>query len=234
MSIFKFKHFEINQSESAMKVGTDSMILGAFINSEDKKTGLDVGAGTGVLSLMITQLNSEIEIDAVELDEKSAEECKLNFNNSSWSKRLEVVTANFLDFTPEKRYDLIFSNPPFYTSTLLNSDSRKANARHEKSLPIELFLKKIKNLLTPEGEFWIIIPSNDYVRWYIPAETEGLRVAKKINISGKTATESNRFILCFDFTTILSKEQSFSIRDANGKYTQEYIELTKSYHGKKL
>ena len=183
---------------------------------------------------MVAQINSGIEIDAIELDEKSAEECKLNFNNSNWFKNLKVITANFLKFNPEKRYDLIFSNPPFYTSTLLNSDSRKANARHEQSLPIDAFLKKVKSLLSPDGTFWLIIPNDDYILWCIPAELAGLRIAKKIKVSGKVDAEPNRLILCFDYTTVLCKEHDFCIREINGNYTQEYIELTKSFHGKEL
>ena len=133
MSNFRFKQFEITQNDNAMKVGTDAMVLGSFVNSHGRKKGLDVGSGTGVLSLMIAQNNSDISIDAVELDALSAAEGELNFKNSPWPERLKTHHCDFLEYETEEKYDLIVSNPPYYQTTLVNNDDRKANARHEKS-----------------------------------------------------------------------------------------------------
>jgi tRNA1Val (adenine37-N6)-methyltransferase len=230
MSIFKFKEFELIQAENAMKVGTDAMLLGAFANATNRRTGLDVGAGTGVLSLMVAQKNDAISFDAIELDQKSAEECTLNFENSKWSDRLSVLNMNFLDFEAPGCYDLVVSNPPYYQSTRLNRDPRKAMARHESSLPMVEFVKNVSQALTSEGEFWIIIPAEDHKNWTKTCSNFGLHLIERNSIYGKEGGEIKRVILAYSKTKILLEEFSFVIRDIANNYTEAYKELTREYH----
>jgi len=230
MAAFKFKHFEIIQEDNAMKVGTDSMVLGALINCQNRKVGLDVGAGTGVLSLMIAQNNSEISFDAIELDSLSAKECELNFTNSKWSDRLNAVGMDFLDFEAPAHYDLIISNPPFYQSTLVNDDPRKAKARHEDSLPMNDFVKKVSQLITEDGDFWIIIPAEDHKKWTQTCAQYGLHLVERNSIYGKEGGEVKRVVMAYSKTKILSEEFSFTIRNSKNEYSEEYKDLTEDFH----
>ncbi len=151
MSVFKFKHFSVKQSDSAMKVGTDAMLLGAFVETENKTQALDIGTGTGVLSLMLAQKNETLQITAIDIDELSAKEALINFQNSSWTNRLNVYHADFLSFKTENQYDLIVSNPPYFSTTNENKDERKAQARHISSLEIK-----------PLPSFRICLPSGSH------------------------------------------------------------------------
>lgn len=234
MSTFQFKQFDIVQKDNAMKVGTDSMVLGAFINAQGKKRGLDIGSGTGVLSLMVAQTNSEIKIDAVELDERSAKECDLNFSNSKWSDRLKTHTGDFLKFDSKERFDLIISNPPYYQTTLVNEDDRKANARHEQSLPMNEFIIKARNLLTDDGEFWFIVPAEDQHVWKKACTSANLHMVEKITINGKEGGEAKRVIYVFVNQRCILEEFSFSVRNKANDYTDEYKELTKEFHFNEL
>ena len=235
MSKFQFKHFSVQQRDNALKVGTDAMLLGAFLETENKTKCLDVGAGTGVLSLMVAQRNAEIEINAVEIDELSAEECQLNFKESKWSNRLLVVNSDIFDFTPKMRYDLIVINPPFYTSTYNNEDKRIATAKHAAYMDAEKLIKKLQSLIDPSGHLWVIIPEQSFSEWNSHFEKNGIRVQKKINIKSKYSKEPHRVIVCFGKTTHINVEEStFVIRNEDNSYTNEYIELTKDFHSKDL
>jgi tRNA1Val (adenine37-N6)-methyltransferase len=234
MSAFKFKHFDIVQDDNAMKVGTDAMVLGAFINSQDRKVGLDVGTGTGVLSLMVAQNNEEISFDAIELDKKSTDECALNFENSKWADRLNAVHMNFLDFEAPSHYDLIISNPPYYQSTLVNNDPRKANARHEQSLPMEAFVIHVSRLITNDGDFWIIIPAEDHKKWTKACSAVGLHLIERISIYGKEGGEIKRVIMAYSKQSLLLEEFSFTIRDKSNDFSEEYKELTSEFHFNEL
>ena len=232
MSVFRFKHFSIQQAESAMKVGTDAMILGALIQAENCKNALDIGSGTGVLSLMIAQGNSDLKIDAVEIDDRAALECERNFQNSNWSDRLNVIHGDFLSYKTSMRYDLIFSNPPFYQSSLVNQDERKGRARHEQSMSIPAFLENVNNLLAEKGFFWLIVPFDDVDSWQNIAEKNRLYLNEMISVYGKRNDNPKRAILKFGGKLMKPLKSSLVIRELNGRYSAEYIELTKEFHGK--
>ena len=231
MSIFQFKQFSIKQADSAMKVGTDAMILGAFVETEGKKNALDVGTGTGVLALMLAQKNSELLITGIEIDAASATEATFNFQQSPWSERMNLEHLDFLDFESSLRFDLIVSNPPYFSTTNENEDPRKAQARHVSSLYIAPFLKKAHSVLSSDGCFWLIVPFIDFAKWYTCAEKNGLRVARKIDIIGKEGSQPIRCILQLNQSAISPKRETFCVRKADNAYTDEYIALTKEFHG---
>ena len=215
-----------------MKVGTDAMILGATIQSGNCKNSLDIGAGTGVLSLMVAQGNHDIVIDAIEIDEDSTLECARNFKASNWSDRLNVVHGDFLFYKSDKRYDLIFSNPPYYQSTLINQDERKGRARHEQSLPIPAFLGNVNNLLTENGFFWLIVPFDDVDSWQNCAAKNELHVNELISVFGKRNDNPKRAVLKIGRILMEPFKSSLVIRETDGSYSSEYVELTKEFHGK--
>ena len=218
-----------------MKVGTDAMVLGASIIVKGKSKALEVGTGTGVISLMLAQQNSDIELLAVEIDSLSAEEADANFKSSPWSNRMAVNQIDFLEYSTSEKFDLIFSNPPYYTSTNLNEDARMAKAKHESSLPILPFLKKVSDLMMPNADFWIIIPKSDQEKWVKAGDSVNLQMRSKIDISGKPSTIPNRVILQFNRGAITPLVTShLTIRRENGHYSDDYIALTKEFHHKDL
>lgn len=231
MSVFKFKYFDIKQADSAMKVGTDAMILGSLINSDGMSAGLDIGSGTGVLSLMIAQNNPSINIQAVEIDQLSSDECRFNFESSNWSDRLFSHCSDFLKFLPTEKFDLIFSNPPYYSTTNLSQDARVAIAKHECSLPIDSFVSRVELLLQDDGCFWVIIPASEEPRWQAEGLLNRLNVTKRIYIKGKAEKTSNRCVLCFERRKGDEEEVELVVRNENGNYTDQYIDLTSSFHG---
>ena len=141
-----------------MKVGTDSMLLGSIIDSNGAKNGLDLGAGTGVLSLMLAQQNDEIRIDAIEKDLASSKECQFNFMQSIWSDRLTTIQASYFSFSFDKKYDLIFSNPPFYLEEEKNTKNANQLSKHMSFNDLKTFATLVVKNLSPSGNFWIIAP----------------------------------------------------------------------------
>lgn len=234
MSIFQFKHFSVTQADNAMKVGTDAMLLGSLAAAENPSRILDIGSGTGVLALMAAQRFANAYVCGVEIDAKSAAEGSANFRNNPWSQRMEMVRSNFLEFQSESPFDLVLSNPPFYQSRLENLDARLAQSRHESALPVEAMLERVGEILASSGAFWVIIPIETQNHWVQTAQTKGLFPAKEISIQGNPKAETKRVILCFSKNQQATTQSHFMVRNLDGSYSKEYIELTKEFHGKSL
>ena len=228
--MFHFKHFSIQQENSSLKVGTDAMLLGALISSKNHLKGLDVGTGCGVLSLMVAQKNHSIEIDAIDIDENNLVDAASNFKNSNFSERLTAVNTDFTSTKFKHQYDLIFSNPPFYEDGLKNENVREANAKHESSLPIHLLIQKAFDLLTSEGDFWIILPFTNYLKWRAFSISIGFYLNECIVVHGKPNIPK-RVVFCLSKKEQTTKETILTIRDNKNHYTDQYIDLTVDYHG---
>lgn len=233
MSTFHFKEFSVNQLNASMKVGTDAMLLGALIDASGKNTALDIGTGTGVLSLMVAQKNPLLQIEAVDIDEINVELASTNFQSSRFSSSLKVKQVDFLEYSSITKFDLIFTNPPYYEDGLLNPNDRKANARHEQSLPIEKLIDKSITLLKDNGDFWMIIPSVNKDKWISFSERKGLFLRRLYLIEGKKNV-LNRVVLNFNFHSEKVIEEIITIRDSENNFTDQYKALTKDYHGVKL
>lgn len=237
MSVFQFKYFSVNQSRSALKVGTDAMVLGTLISVNHKRFGLDIGSGTGVLSLMVAQKNPEIRIDAVELELESFNDCTENFMNSTWRNRLNAMSLDFLEWQTEKKYDLIFSNPPFFENSQENLDKAKAMARHTKSLPLDLLFEKVAKLLDSDGSFWIILPFSAEKRAIQLANAIGLMLIDEFIIEGKPA-QAVRIVLHFQHAKndkiVQVNIHTFVIRNTDNSYSNQYKEATAAFHNREV
>ena len=232
MSVFRFRHFEVRQESSAMKVGTDAMVLGALVQSEHPEAILDIGTGTGVLALMMAQKFHEANIVAVELEPLSAAEAKQNMDNSPWPDRLTVVEVDFKDFNTNQKFDLIISNPPFYSGGLLNPNTQRAQARHVFALPFDLLFSRVASMLQEVGDFWMIAPSSDAELVQMEANKVNLFLTRKIEIHGKVGGAAVRTVLCFSFKPPkFNNCNQLTIREVDGKYTADYIALTADFHG---
>lgn len=234
MSVFHFKHFSINQSRSALKVGTDAMVFGTLISCENKLFGLDIGTGTGVLSLMVAQKNPNIQIDAIELDSESAKDCYENFNQCRWKQRLNLIEADFLTLrSTEKKYDLIFSNPPYFENSQENTRENKTLARHTKSLPFHLLFEKVATLLDKNGSFWIVLPFTTKEGILTLAESFDLFLEEEWVIEGKP-NQAVRIVLHFQNIRTKCTTQKFLIRTEEGNYSEQYRQATENFHGKAI
>ncbi|OFZ56573.1 MAG: hypothetical protein A3D92_14685 [Bacteroidetes bacterium RIFCSPHIGHO2_02_FULL_44_7] len=231
MSVFHFKHFQIQQATSAMKVGTDALVLGALLSEPNAEEVLDVGSGTGVLSLMFAQRHPLSRILALELDPAAARECALNCRNSPWSNRLACLEANFCTWGAPRKFDLIISNPPYFQTGKGNTDDRMRLARHVAELSPEVFFRCSNAVLSAQGKIALILPASDEDLWQEAARMNGFYCKKQLRVFGKREGIVKRLVLWFSRRAGDVQCEQLTIREADGCYTPEYIELTKEFHG---
>ena len=230
---FRFKQFSIAQDQCAMKIGTDAVLLGAWtdLNSQPKSI-LDIGAGTGILALMMAQRSTAELIDALEIDGAAYEQCVENFETSEWGDRLFCYHAALDEFTEEleDRYDLIISNPPFYTETFQTKNKVRNQARFEDAMPFSELLKSVAQLLSPTGHFNVIIPFSEETSFIELAAKEGLYPCQILNIRGQQSSPLKRSLICFTFKKQAVETRELVIEIARHQYTKEYISLTKDFY----
>ena len=231
---FYFKNFSVNQDRCAMKIGTDSVLLGAWCPVEKNVFSvLDIGAGTGILSLMLAQRTNAEQIDAIEIDEDTCEQCVENFENSPWADRLFCFHAGLDEFIdePEELYDLIISNPPFYSENFKTENEQRDLARFQDALPFEELVEAVDLLLSENGLFAVIIPYKEESFFIdLCAQTE-LFPVKITRVKGTPTTEIKRSLLAFrryELSTLIADE--LTIETSRHQYTNEYINLTKDFY----
>ncbi len=230
MSVFRFKQFDVKQANNPLKVGTDAMLLGAFIDATDKKLGLDLGTGTGVLSLMVAQKNTEIQLDAVEINSFAAAECSFNFEQSVWSNRLKCLEGNYLTIDFEKCFDLIFTNPPYHIESIIGENLDYNRAKHSDSNELAELFRLVNRILSEDGDFWLILPFQ--LQTYIQeiAGENQLYCKQLIQIHAKENKRNTRVVFQFQKKQSNLSITDFYIRNADNSYTEAYIQLTKAYH----
>lgn len=229
-SVFRFKYFDIYQENASLKVGTDAMVLGAFCSFPEAKTALDVGTGTGVLALMVAQTHPNLVIDALDVDEQNCEVAKYNVENSSFAKQITVICEDIFTFCPNKKYDFIFSNPPFHLEALKNKEDRISRAKHFHEEEIDSFVKKLSELPSENGKIVMIFSCDGLLELKKSFAKHNLFMNQIISIYGKPNNKKRVVITC---SKLRSKviEKDFVIRDLNGNYSEEYREITKEFHG---
>jgi tRNA1Val (adenine37-N6)-methyltransferase len=230
---FTFKQFSVNQDRCAMKIGTDGVLLGAWtpiINNP--YNALDIGAGTGILSLMLAQRSNAEQIDAIEIDEDAYEQCVENFETSPWGDKLFCFHAGLDEFVdePEDEYDLIISNPPFYTDDYKSDNSSRDLARFEDALPFEELIEAAALLLSDNGIFSVIIPFKEEERFVSLCKELDLFPLKITRVKGTPTSEIKRSLLAFCRMEQTPLIDELVIEISRHNYTSEYIELTKEFY----
>ncbi|MDK2772416.1 MAG: methyltransferase, partial [Flavobacterium sp.] len=231
--LIKFQLFHVNQDRCAMIIGTDGVFLGAWtplINNP--YTVLDIGAGTGILSLMLAQRSNAEQIDAIEINEDAYEQCVENFEASPWSDKLFCFHAGLDEFVdePEDEYDLIISNPPFYTDDYKSDNTSRDLARFENALPFEELIEAAALLLSDNGIFSVIIPYKEEERFVAMCKELDLFPLKITRVKGTTTSEIKRSLLAFCRIEQTPLIDELIIEISRHNYTPEYIELTKEFY----
>lgn len=232
--MFQFKQFTIQQDQCAMKIGTDGVLLGAWAPIENNPISiLDIGTGTGVIALMLSQRSTAEQIDALEIDSAAYEQAVDNFESSPWSDRLFCFHAGLDEFVeePEDEYDLIVSNPPFYSEDYKTESEQRDLARFQDALPFEDLIEAADLLLSENGIFSVIIPFKEEENFLALAKEMELYPLKITRVKGTPTTEIKRSLLAFS----RNENSNFStdeliIETARHIYTREYIELTKEFY----
>jgi len=229
---FVFKQFKIAQDKCAMKVGTDAVLLGAWVNASNAKTILDIGTGTGIITLMLAQ-KSGAKIDAIDIDRNSYEQAKENADACLWKDRISIYHKSLQQYSTEseKKYDLIVSNPPYFVDSSKALEEARTNARHTDQLEYIELLNGVLKLLNPTGKFYVILPKKESEQFCEMAAENKLFLTKQTKVITRTDKPEKRLLMRFEFTNRAFSEDSIVIeKDERHSYTDEYKELTKEYY----
>lgn len=229
---FVFKQFRINQDKCAMKVGTDAVLLGSWVNASNSKTILDIGTGTGIIALMLAQ-KSGARIDAIDIDNSAFEQALENIKNCNWKDRITAHHISLQQFASDSpvKYDLIVSNPPYFVDSSKAIEESRTNARHTDQLAYHDLLDGVLKLLNPTGKFYVILPTKEGESFWELAEENKFYLTKLTRVITRADKPEKRLLMRFEFIRRTFSENSIIIeKDERHSYTDEYKELTKDYY----
>ncbi len=226
---FKTKKFDVSHHKSTMKVGTDAILLGLWCEVFNDSIILDAGTGCGIIAMILTS-KSDASVVGLDSDGPSLKEAALNFRESSFSKSLLAEEGDFIDYTANTslKYDLVVSNPPFFSTGLKSPSVSRQKARHASTLSTQNLCKGAHRILSKEGRLCVIIPFDQKNEFYKVATNAGFHLRKMLIIFPKENTEPNRIILDFSMKTVdLMRTYYFTIRNSDNSYSDQYKDLTK-------
>lgn len=230
---FAFKQFTIQQNLCAMKVGTDAVLLGAWVMPQKANRILDIGTGTGVIALMLAQ-KSEAEIVAIDIDENAVIQAKQNSIDSKFTNLIIVELTSVQDYAlhAQQLFDLIVTNPPFFEQSFKSADEQRSQARHADVLPFSELIESVKLLLSKTGKFCVILPRVEAEKFTLLAEKQGLKLTKLLRVKSRAdKPEAKRHLMQFEFVATEFSESTLVIEEElRHQYTEDYKELTKDYY----
>lgn len=216
-----------------MKVGTDSVLLGTIAEPSNRpKRILDIGTGCGILALMMAQRFPDATIDAIDIDSTSIAIASNNASMSPWAERVCCHPCSLQDFAENNstRYDLIISNPPYFSNSLRNNDSQKRLARHDDALPPDILFDCSKRLLRNQGEMWIILPCSEKEKFSNAANSVGMAIERIIYIRTSAGKEPTLCIHSLSLRKVNTPSiNTFNVREENNQYTAWYRQLTEPF-----
>ncbi len=230
---FQFKQFTINQNLAGMKVGTDGVLLGAWAHCKGANQILDIGCGTGLIAIMMAQRNAIAKIDAVEIDEASFQETLANMSQSPWQDRLSAYHTSIQDYGMEsdQSYDLIVSNPPFFSGGTFSDQSDRNLIRHTIKMPHGDLLIAVRRLLSKEGKFCVVLPLIEGLRFREIAESYNLFCTRMTEVQAKKDKDIERLLLQFEHEKQKEQVDQLVIQhEGRNNYTDDYISLTGDFY----
>lgn len=230
-STFNFKQFAVQQDRCAMKISTDGVVLGAFAGRGYPKNILDIGTGTGVISLMLAQRFPEAMITGIEIDKDASEQATENVRQSPWPDRVKILHQSFQEFQKQHqgKFDLIVSNPPYFPKHLLSPDLKRNLALHNDSLTFGELAKGIGRLMEQNGHFWLILPPDQMKTIHKILEFSGIHTIEKLDLRDKPNKNIIRTIHAFSYSKYEIKKSNIHIKAESGDYSKEYSELLKDF-----
>jgi tRNA1Val (adenine37-N6)-methyltransferase len=233
-ALFQFRQFSIAQDRCAMKVGTDGVLLGAWVETAGVQRALDIGAGTGLIALMLAQRSPNAIVDGVEVDAIACVQAAENMQQSPWSQRLCAIHSSIQDFakTAGNTYDLIVSNPPFFTGGVLSESESRVQVRHSVKLPHGDLLMAARRLLAPQGVFAVVLPLQEGLRFVEMARTYHLYCERMTEVQTKAGKPLSRLLLQFksDIPDAVRKDALVLQEEDGYTRTPEYHRLTEAFY----
>lgn len=230
---FKFKSFTIEQEGAVMKVGTDGVLLGAWVNVTAVKKAIDIGTGTGLIALMIAQRQMGSRVTGVEIDRGAYELAKINFTNSQWSNRMTAIHDSVQNFALEsEEFDLVVCNPPFFSGGTFSQNAQRNSVRHTIKLPHGDLLRSVRSLLSTKGRFGVVLPLLEGLRFKEMSESAGLHCSRMTEVKGHVQKDVERLLLEFVKQPTMTKVDTIAINksDTRHDYTEEYSELVRDFY----
>ena len=228
---FQFKRFSVHHANAAMKVGTDGILLGAWTNCTHKRYGIDIGTGTGVIAMMICQRNSNVQMDAIEISNNACQDAELNFKQSPWENRINLIQGDIKKLNTSKKYDLIICNPPFFQDSLLPKDKDRAKARHDHDLNYSEILDFSNKYINENGIISIILPVEQGMKCVKNANEKRLYVNRLCMVYPKPEKKAHRILLeISNNEQPIIKEELIIENNERHNYTKDYKNLTREFY----
>lgn len=228
---FYFQQFSVRHVQS-MKVGTDSVLLGAWAQVANVNRALDVGTGSGLLALMLAQRSAQARIDAVESNAAAAEEARYNFENSPWADRLAVIECDFLAWRTTTRYDLIISNPPYFEKSLLPPDAPRSHARHTVALHAWQILAFAETHLTDGGRVYLVLPTREATALVASARALTITLTRRCAVRSRAHKPVERLLLEFSRAPYPCEETELVLHTTDHGRSAAYQALTRAFYTK--
>lgn len=231
MKLFRFKKFEIIQENAGMKLTTDAVMFGSWIETGKSKNMLDIGTGTGILALMMAQRCENSKITAIDIDRTAIFEAKRNVENSKWVENIELLQADFLDFVKNtnQRFDLIICNPPYYEEHLLSKNQEEKKAKHSTNLNYEQLISNIYKILENKGEFALIAPFFAYEKINFLCNKNMLFCKRKCVVKSEKEKTATRVMLQYSVKPYKTIDSELVVK-SNNQYTKEFLQLTSEFY----
>ena len=227
---FSFKQFTVRHDRCAMKVGTDGVLLGAWIDLNSSRRILDIGTGTGLIALMLAQRCSDARIIAVDIDSAAVEQAQENIQASPWKNRVEVLQQDICTYHPHGTFDTIVSNPPYFIDSLKCLDGQRSTARHTDTLDADRLIGKVSELLSPDGSFSIILPAEQTEDLIRVAGEKGLYPSRQTWVITRPGLSPKRILMEFRKISTVFHPDELVIELERHVYSEEYIALTKEFY----
>lgn len=229
--MFRFKQFEIEDSLSAMKIGTDGVLLGAWADVAEARSILDVGTGTGLVAIMCAQRNSVARVHGIDIVETAVVEARDNMARTAWSERLSAEHADLRTYNPDMRYDHIVSNPPFFLTALHSPDAARAMARHADTLTYDDLVGAAERLLNPGGRLSVVLPT-DCAQQFRRVAFERVWLTRVTDVVTREGEAPKRTMMEFRLsdTPLMPRAANLTIQAKDGSYTEDYRRLTEQFY----